>query len=465
MAKPPALAAGFLSRLRAILPPEAVLTHPEDCWAYGYDNSRRQSLPQAVAFPTCHEQVVHIVNACNQFRIPLTARGRGTNTVGATVPLQGGVVLALERMKKVLEFSPENRYLIVEPGLTNAEVQAIAGSRGFFWPPDPTSTAYCSIGGNLACNAAGPRAVKYGTPRENTLGLRAVTGAGLDIRTGVRTSKGVVGYDLTRLLLGSEGTLAIITEATLKLTPRPEATQTLRAIYRRVQDAAEAVAKIMTQPIVPCALEFIDGNAIAMIRDHAACDLPETAGALLMIEVDGPREGLASAAAKVAEAARNDGLLDLRGAATPQQVEALWQARKALAPALRKVAPKKINEDVVVPVTAIPELIEGLDCLSAKYELPIINFGHAGNGNLHVNLLLNPDIPEQNRKAQACLDDVFTLVLALGGTLSGEHGVGLEKRDFIDRELDANALDMMRAIKRQFDPNGILNPGKLLPDG
>lgn len=457
------LAPGFLSRLKSILPPQDVLTQPEDCWAYGYDNSRRHSLPQAVAFPSSHEQVVRIVDACNQYRMPLTVRGRGTNTVGATVPVKGGLILSLERMKKVIEFSPENRYLIVEPGLTNQEVQAIAGSRGFFWPPDPTSAGYCCIGGNLACNAAGPRAVKYGTPRENTLGLRAVTGAGREIRTGVRTSKGVVGYDLTRLLLGSEGTLAIITEATLKLTPLPEATRTLRAIYRTVSDAAKAVSKIMAQPIVPCALEFIDGNAIQMIRGYSVADLPEQAGALLMIEVDGALAELNSAAEKVAASARNSGLLDIRIAATAAEVEALWQTRKALAPALRKVAPKKINEDVVVPVTAIPELIEGLDRLSAKYELPIINFGHAGNGNIHVNLLLNPDMPEQVRKAQDCLNEVFTLVLNLRGTLSGEHGVGLEKRNFIDRELDANTVELMHAIKRQFDPNGILNPGKLLP--
>jgi len=265
------------------------------------------------------------------------------------------------------------------------------------------------------------------------------------------------------LLLGSEGTLAIITEATLKLTPLPEAVRTLRAIYRSVLDAAIAISTIMAQSIVPCALEFIDGNAIEMIRHHSACDLPAQAGALLMIEVDGPREGLKSIAAKVADAARNAGLLDIRIANTAQEVDALWQTRKALAPALRRAAPKKINEDVVVPVTAIPDLIEGLDRLSAKYDLPIINFGHAGNGNIHVNLLLNPDTPGQSQKAQNCMDEVFAMVLNLGGTLSGEHGVGLEKRDFIDRELDANVLELMRAIKRQFDPNGILNPGKLLP--
>ncbi len=247
------------------------------------------------------------------------------------------------------------------------------------------------------------------------------------------------------------------------MEPLAEATKTLRAVYQTVFDAARAVAAIMSQPVVPCALEFIDSNAIEMIRQYSNSDLPEQAGALLMIEVDGQEEGLDSAAEKVAASARNDGLLDIRLAQTDAEVKALWQTRKALSPALRKVAPKKINEDVVVPITEIPALIAGLDQLSTKYQLPIINFGHAGNGNIHVNLLLNPDDPEQSSKAHHCLDEIFSLVLSLNGTLSGEHGVGLEKRDFVDRELDANSLELMRAIKRQFDPNGILNPDKMFP--
>jgi D-lactate dehydrogenase len=459
----PPLPTEFINELACIFTCADLLTTPEDCWVYGYDNSRRHVLPQAVVFPTTHEQVVSTVAACNQFNIPLTTRGRGTGTTGATVPLKGGLVVSLERMDKILDFSPDNRYIRVQPGITNQQVQDIVKEKGFFWPPDPTSAAFCSIGGNLAYNSAGPKAVKYGTPRENTLGLRAVTGAGKDIRVGVYTSKGVVGYDLTRLIIGSEGTLAIITEATLKLTPLPEATKTLRAVYQDVLSAAQAVAAIMAQPVVPCALEFIDGNAINMIRQYSSCDLPERAGAILMIEVDGQLEGLDSAAQKVADSAKNDGLLDIRLAQNNEEVKALWQTRKALSPALRKVAPKKINEDVVVPVTEIPKLIAGLDQLSQQYQLPIINFGHAGNGNIHVNLLLNPDDPEQSERAHRCLDEVFALVLKLNGTLSGEHGVGLEKRDFVDRELDAHSLELMRNIKRQFDPKGILNPDKMLP--
>jgi D-lactate dehydrogenase len=453
----------FLSALKTIFSTNDILIESEECWTYGYDNSRRHALPQVVVFATTHEQVLRVVKLCNEFDVAITGRGRGTGTTGAIVPLHGGLVLSLERMNQVLDFSPENRYIKVQPGMTNQAVQEYVKSRGFFWPPDPTSAAFCSVGGNLAYNSAGPKAVKYGTPRENTLGLRVVTGAGEEMRVGVYTSKGVVGYDLTRLIIGSEGTLAIITEATLKLTPLPEGVKTLRAIYKTVGDASEAVAAIMSQPVVPCALEFMDGNAINMIRHYTQTDLPENAGAMLMIEVDGQAEGLEYAAEKVMAAATNDGLLSMRLAKDAAEVKALWDTRKALSPALRKVAPKKINEDVVVPVSQMPALISGLDELSKQYDLPIINFGHAGNGNIHVNLLLDPDDPVQSKKAHACLDEIFTLVLTLNGTLSGEHGVGLEKRDFVDRELDAVSLNLMRAIKRQFDPKNLLNPDKMLP--
>jgi D-lactate dehydrogenase len=453
----------FLARLKEIFSADTLFTDPADCWVYGYDNSKRQLLPEAVVFPTRHEHAVALARLCGEFEVPLTARGRGTGTTGATVPLFGGVVASFERMNRVLEFSPENRYIVVEPGLTNQALQDHVKPKGFFWPPDPTSAAFCSVGGNLAYNSAGPRAVKYGTPRENTLGLRIVTGAGEELRTGVYTTKGVVGYDLTRLLIGSEGTLGLITEATLKLTPLAETKRTLRAVYRDVGTAAQAIAAIMAQPAVPCALEFIDGNAINLVRRYSTAGLPDGAGALLMVEVDGFAAAMAPQVESVRAAAENAGLLEFRVAETQEEVDALWQTRKALSPTLRKAAPKKINEDVVVPVTALPELIAGLDELSARYGLPIVNFGHAGNGNIHVNLLYDPDKPGEDDKAHACLDEMFSLVLGLRGTLSGEHGVGLVKRDYVDRELDAVSLQLMRAIKRQFDPKGILNWAKAFP--
>ncbi|HKK06111.1 MAG TPA: FAD-linked oxidase C-terminal domain-containing protein [Gammaproteobacteria bacterium] len=455
----------WIAPLRALVGEANVLTDPAERWPYGYDNSRRQALPDAVVFATEHDQVREIVRVCRHKHVALTTRGRGTGTTGASVPTQGGVVLSLERMNRILRVDTANRYIVVEPGVTNQAVQEAAGVHGFFWPPDPTSAAFCTVGGNLAYNSAGPRAVKYGTPRENCLGLRAVTGAGEEIRTGVYTTKGVVGLDLTRLLIGSEGTLAVITEATLKLTPLAEAKRTLQAVYADIESAAEAVARIMAQPITPCALEFIDAKAIEMIRGYSKANLPEGAGAMLMIEVDGPAACIDSSTAAVGEAARTEGLLSLNAAQTREEVAALWATRKALSPALRNIAPKKINEDVVVPVSNIPALIRGLEGLSEEFGITIVNFGHAGNGNIHVNLLIDPDDPAQVQAAEACLDRVFSLVLELDGTLSGEHGVGLEKRDFVSREIDAVTLDLMRRIKAQFDPDGIMNPGKSLPDG
>ena len=352
----------------------------------------------------------------------------------------------------------------VEPGVTNQQLQDALAERGFFWPPDPTSASVCTVGGNLACNAAGPRAVKYGTPRENTLGLKAVTGMGESLQTGVSTTKGVVGYDLTRLIVGSEGTLAIITEAVLKLTPLAESKRTLQAIYGDMRSATRAVSAIMAQPVIPCALEFMDSSAIRMVKDYADPGLPEQAAALLMIEVDGSSDAVDQAAAKVAAAANTAGCLAVETATTSEQVAQLWRTRKALSPALRNIAPKKINEDVVVPVSRIPELIEGLEKLSASSGIPIVKFGHAGNGNIHLNLLINTDDPKQMAAADDCLDAVVGLVLRLQGTLSGEHGIGMVKRNHIKQELDPTGLQLMRDIKRQFDPNNILNPGKSLPD-
>lgn len=440
-----------------------LLTEPADCWPYGYDNSRRQALPQAVVFASDAEQVASLLRLCADSGLPLIARGRGTGTTGATVPDRGGVVLSFERMSRILRIDPGDRLAVVEPGVINEQLQHTLGGYGFFWPPDPTSAATCTVGGNLAHNSAGPRAVKYGTPRENTLGLEAVTGRGDRMRTGVLTTKGVVGYDLTRLLIGSEGTLAVITRATLKLTPKPEVKRTLRAAYRDIHAAAGAISAIMAQPVIPCALELMDGAAIDVVRGFSGIEVSPATRAILMIEVDGPAACIEDAVAAVAKAADVEGLLELRRAEDAAEVDALWRTRKALSPALRHIAPKKINEDVVVPVSRMAEFIEGLEGLARESGIRIVNFGHAGNGNIHVNLLVNPDDADELSRASRCLEAVFGLVLRLGGTLSGEHGVGLEKRDFVARELDPTALALMGEIKRCFDPAGILNPGKTLP--
>lgn len=457
------LDAELLAALRAALPAEALLLDESDRYAYGSDNSRREALPDAVALPSTIDQVVAIVRACRAARTPVIARGRGTNTTGAVVPTAGGVVLSFERMNRILDIAPDDRLAVVEPGVTNGELQRAAAQQGFFWAPDPTSADYSTIAGNLACNAGGPRAVKYGACRDNVLGLVAVTGAGDVIRTGSRTTKGAVGYDLTRLLVGSEGTLALIVEATLKLTPLPAARRTLRASYDSVAAAARAVARVMAQPATPCALEFMDGRAVELVAARGVA-LAAGTRALLLIEADGDPVSIGASVEAIAQAATVDGLIALERADDETAIAALWSARKALSPALRDVAPIKINEDVVVPVSKLPALIDGLTALSAESGIPIVNFGHAGNGNLHVNLMVDPADLRQAAAAPGTLARVFDLVLALGGTLSGEHGIGMAKRDFMTRAIDAPTLALMRAIRRDFDPDGILNPGKLLPD-
>jgi D-lactate dehydrogenase len=389
--------------------------------------------------------------------------GRATGTAGGAIPETGGIVLSLERMNKILEVDMDNRLMKVEAGVLNQAVQDAISPQGFFWPPDPTSAAFCTVGGNVAVNAAGPRALKYGTTRDNVLGLRAVTGKGEVIQTGVNTTKGVVGYDLTRLIIGSEGTLAVVTEITLKLQPEPETIRLLQAVYRDIDNATQAIVAIMKQPNTPRSLEFIDHAAIEMVRNHSDTTLPKDAGAMLLIEADGAQAGIEAIVASISQAARNDGLVTLSEASSDTEKQQLWATRKALSPALRNVAPNKLNEDVVVPVSRIPDLISGLEQLSSQHGIPIVNFGHAGNGNIHVNLLYDSQDPTQETQAKPCLEAVFALVLKLGGTLSGEHGIGVEKRDYVGLEIDPVTLDLMRDIKQQFDPGNILNPGKIFP--
>ncbi|BBD79350.1 FAD-binding oxidoreductase [Aerosticca soli] len=454
------IAPALVRTLAGIFGPALATDEPSRI-AYAYDNSRRHALPDAVVFPTEHAQVEALVRACREHRTPLVARGRGSNTTGASVPIEGGVVASFERMNRILRIDPDDRLAVVEPGVLNGDLQRALAPHGFFWPPDPSSAPWCSIGGNLACNAAGPRAVKYGTPRENTLGLRAVAGTGEGFRCGTHTSKGATGYDLTRLLIGAEGTLALITEATLKLTPKPTEVRTLRATFRDVESAAHAVARIMAQPVTPCALEFIDEVALKLAHDHAPEAGIPLAGALLMIEVDGEPAVLPAAVEAVSRAARGEGLEELRVARDAAETQALWAARKALSPAQRTIAPDKINEDVVVPVSRLPALIAGIRRLAARHDVLVVTFGHAGNGNLHVNLL--PRDAAERERAHACLAELFALVVALEGTLSGEHGIGLAKRPFMPLALEPATLGLMRAVKHAFDPDGILNPGKLLP--
>jgi D-lactate dehydrogenase len=354
------------ARLGALLDRGRFFTDAVDCYAYAYDNTRKIFPPDAVVFPESAEEVRAIVAACNEFRVPLVARGRGTGTAGGSLPERAGIVLSLERMRRIVCVDPANRVMVVEPGVLNQEVQDAAGEHGYFWPPDPSSASYCSVGGNLATCAGGPHAVKYGTTRDHVLGLKAVTGSGDLIRTGCYTTKGVVGYDLTRLIIGSEGTLAVIVEATLKLTPKPASVGGLTAHYRDAATCAAAIVAVMGQPRTPSALEFLDAGSLSLLRTHHPGLVPDEAQATLMIEVDGSPQEVRDSAAAILDACRNAGLVSAEASHDSGQ---LWAARKALSPLLRDIAPKKINEDVAVPVSRLPELLDGLGRLAAKHRV------------------------------------------------------------------------------------------------
>ncbi|WP_430230904.1 FAD-binding oxidoreductase [Nitrosomonas communis] len=450
----------FINQLSELLPADRIYTDPVECYTYAYDNSRKIFPPEAVVFPLTTEEVVAILLLCNANKIPLTPRGRGTGTAGGSLPEKGGIALSLERMVRIIRVDPANRVVVAEPGVLNQEIQTAVKPYGFFWPPDPSSAAFSTIGGNLATSAGGPHAVKYGTTRDHVLGLKGVTGAGEVIKTGCYTTKGVVGYDLTRLLIGSEGTLAVITEATLKLTPLPEKQGGLVAYYCDAISCAAAIVAIMGIPRGPSALEFLDAGSLNLIRARFPDLLPSNCQAMLMIEVDGSQTEISETIHNILYACHNSGLLQAEQVINSEN---LWKARKALSPLLRDIAPKKINEDVVVPVNTLPQFLDELTQLATQYRIANVNFGHAGNGNIHVNLLINPDDTEENYRAEKCLNEIFDLVIRLNGTLSGEHGIGREKRAYIDKEIDPTTLTLMKRIKQLFDPNDILNPGKLFP--
>ncbi len=454
-----------LETLRQALGPDRLFTDIAVVAMYASDSTPRACTPIGVVFPHTHEEVVALTTLANEARLPLIPRAGGSGNVGGALPVSGSLVVSFECMRRVLEFNPADRLIVVEPGVVTAEIDRLARTAGLSYPPDPGSADYCRIGGNIAMNAAGPRSVKYGVTRDYVLGLRAVSGAGASLRTGCRTTKGVVGYDLTRLLVGSEGTLAMVTEATLRLVPAPRAVGTLRACYDGVVHASEAIARVMAQPAAPCAVEFMDAASINALREAgSAGDLPADTGALLMVEADGEPEEVERALAALSRALAGRGLLALEHATDPTAVKRLWTARRALSLAVRKLAPYKINEDVVVPVSRLAKLVECIEALAQMYRLRIVSFGHGGNGNLHVNIMVDPADADEMQRAKRCVRDLFAAVLELGGTLSGEHGIGSEKCDYVDMEIEPQTLQLMRAIKREFDPNGILNPGKALPN-
>ena len=433
-----------------------------DCLPYGCDNSKQYAQPAAVVLTQSHDEVVNIVRLCREYRLPITPRGRGTNTTGAALPIHGGIVVCMERMNKIIKIDTVNRTLHAQTGVSNRAIQDYCVAKQLFWPPDPGSADFCTLGGNLACNAAGPGAVKYGTARENTLKIKAVTGAGNTLYSGAITSKSVVGLDLTRLLIGSEGTLAIITEAVLKLSKLPPHKQCMRLDYKSIETALHAVCRIMELYETPCALELIDHQCSELLKKYTELDIANDVQAILIIEADGSKATASQAIDAIHKVAMNEGLYKVWHADDAQQSTALWEARKKLSPVLRNYKPCKINEDIVVPISELLSLVQGLDKIGKKNHVSIVNFGHVGNGNLHVNILYDP---HQEQNAQQALTELFELTLQLNGSLSGEHGIGLSKRELIKKELDPYAIELMQQLTKVLDPDDILNSGKGLPTG
>lgn len=433
---------------------------------YGTDALQIGHPADLVLIPGSAEEVSAIARLCNEHRIPLVVRGAGTGYTGGAVPVRGGVVVSMERFNALLTIDEDNLLAVVQPNVITRDLQEAVEARGLFYPPDPASLKQSSIGGNVAECAGGPRAVKYGTTKRYVLALQAVLPTGEIIRTGSKSVKNVVGYDLTQLLVGSEGTLAIITEVTLRLIPKPSLQSTLRATFEDVPGAVQAVSALLADRVVPATIELIDGLSLRAVEKYLGRTIvPSAAGAMLIIEVDGVPGGVIEEADRVSTACRGAGALDVQRATTAAERQQIWEARREMSYALRALAPRKINHDVVVPRGRVPQLFDLIERLRRTYRLVIPAFGHAGDGNIHVNLMVNPDDTDEMRRAKAAERELFEGVVALEGSISGEHGIGFAKAAFLGLELSPEVIALMARIKTAFDPNGILNPGKLWDAG
>jgi len=432
----------------------------EDLFLYSYDAMNRRYLPDMVAHPSSAHEISCLISLANEDRFPIVPRGAGTGLTGGALAVDGGLILTTNRMNRILEIDRDNMTAWVEPGVFNGELQSAAAEHGLFFPPDPASMDFSTLGGNAAENAGGPRAVKYGVTRDYVMAMEVVMPTGEIIHTGSASVKSVTGYDLTRLIVGSEGTLGVITRLLLKLIPLPETVGTMLAAFPDMNTAARAVGRIMSSRVTPSTLEFMDRAAVECVKEHLHDDIQKAVGALLLVEVDGSPSVVKEDAKVLENVCSEAGALYVKSAREPGERESLWTARRALSPAIMKIRSLKINEDVAVPRMKIPDLITGVEELARKHRITIVNFGHAGDGNVHVNFLLDPEDKDEVSRAHLAVEELFHLVVSLGGTLSGEHGIGIAKAPYLDIELESSAVDVMRKIKQVLDPNNILNPHK-----
>jgi len=454
----------IVEALKKIVGASQVSTEKADLICYSYDATQQKFLPDVVVHPSTTEQISRIMQLANEKKVPVFPRGAGSGFTGGSLPTKGGIVLTTEQMDNILEIDQENLVAVVQPGVITEQFQIAVEKVGLFYPPDPASLKFSTLGGNVAECAGGPRCVKYGVTKDYILGLEVVTPTGDVITTGGPTMKGVVGYDLTKLMCGSEGTLGIVTKIVIKLLPLPEAKKTMLVLFDSIDGAAQSVSAIVRNKIIPTTLEFMDGRTLDCVKQATGLQVPETARAVLIIEVDGDREFLDKQARKIADIIQPLGVVETRIAETPEESEALWQIRRSVSASLRKVNPDKFNEDICVPRSKVPDMIRKVDEISDRYGIPIVNFGHAGDGNIHVNIMIDKKIPGEAEKAEKAIKEVFQGALALGGTMSGEHGIGIAKAPYIPLEITPETARYMKTIKKALDPNNILNPGKIFLD-
>lgn len=456
--------ANIIKKIENIVGPDNITTVEEDLHCYSFDGAKRIYLPEAVAFPQCTEHVAEIMNLATQYRFPVVPRGAGTGMTGGAVPLEGGLVLSMSKLNRILEVDVDNQIAIVQPGVITGDLQNEVKKAGLSYPPDPASLRYCTIGGNAAECAGGPSAVKYGVTKDFILGLEVVLPSGEILTTGPRTEKGVTGYDLTRLFVGSEGTLGIITKIIARLLPVPAHKETFLVQSTSLKKATRMVAKLLNSNITPCTLEYMDKTAISIVRNRLSNPPPDTVKAMLLIELDGERSTVEEQTARMK--ALFEGLDDftLQHAQSEEEVADLWQARRSISPSTFDLKPHKISEDVAVPRSKIPELVAYTEKLSKEYGLTILTFGHAGDGNIHVNIMLDKSNLTELMNGKKAVDLLFRHTVSLKGTLSGEHGIGISKLPYLTLELDETAIKVMKSVKQLFDPLNILNPGKIFPE-
>lgn len=450
-----------IAALRSIVGMARVIVEPEKVEPYGADAVKEKFPPEAVVFPETTAEIAAILKLANEHKFPVTARGGGVGYTGGAVPVDGGIVIGTDRMNRIIEINADDLYVTCQPGLTTFAVQQAVAEHGLMFAPDPASYKDSFIGGNIAENAGGMRTPKYGVTKHHLLGLEVVTATGEIIRTGGKTVKNVVGFDLTGLMCGSEGMLGIITEATLKLLPMPEATSTVRANFHSMEAACKVLTKFTPHGLLPMAMEVIDKHCVAAIEENFAFGLSKDAGAILLVAVDGSKDEVERNAVLIEQIISENGGFDVLRAKSKEEEDKLWDVRRAISPSLMKYGNLKINEDVVVPRSKVPELVARIEEIGRKHDTFVANFGHAGDGNIHVNFVVDRNNPDEVARARECVAETFKLSVELGGTISGEHGIGYVKSQYMNYAIDAATLEVMKGIKKVFDPNGILNPGKM----